>query len=205
MNKRKLFMGASALSPTRLPAFTVCAAFFLIGVLAGTAASGPYADGGGADGYVSGFSAALSSGSLDWSAAGIFFKLSLYHASAFLLGFSMLGVALIPLVCLIRGFTLAFSLAVLARLGSFSGAAAGCLLVGVPALVAIPLLFLIASDALGASFSLLRACLTHSPVQAECCSGSSFIRFFAVLILLFLLSLGERALVTSGVIDFSLP
>lgn len=67
--------------------------------------------------------------------------------AAFLLGSTALGVVGVPVLLGIRGFLLSFAAATFVRMFGLSGLAASLTIFGVTALVAVPVLFVIASDA----------------------------------------------------------
>ncbi len=183
-------------------AFAICAVSFAVGVVAGTALSAGFAEGGGGGDVLSGTLASLrADGSVSlWP---LFFKLSWYHLLVFLLGFTALGAVLIPVTVAVRGFTLAFTLATLVRLESLSGAAAGAVLLGLPALFSVPLLFPLASESMCVSLELMRVGLLRLSPSDTGVTPEVFVRFAAAVLLLLLISLGERALLTSGLLDLS--
>ncbi len=184
-----------------LPAFAVCAVSFLVGVVAGTIVSSSFAGGDAAAEYLSGYIVSLREGTAALRFWPLFVETGWYHLLAFLLGFTVLGAALIPALAAFRGFTLAFSLATLVRVYSVSGAAAGAVLVGVSALFSVPLFFPLASDGMCASFELLRTGILRLPPSGPGVTYANFIRFIAVLFFLLLIALGERALLLSGFLD----
>ena len=67
--------------------------------------------------------------------------------ASFLLGVSAFGVAGIPALLALRGFLLAYSAAIFARLFGLPGVAASFAAFGVTALVAVPVLFVVSADA----------------------------------------------------------
>lgn len=75
--------------------------------------------------------------------------------AAFLLGSSVFGIAGIPALLAARGFLLAYSTAIFARLFGLPGMAASLTAFGVTALVAVPVLFVVSMDAFRQSLSRL--------------------------------------------------
>lgn len=73
--------------------------------------------------------------------------LARWPLAAFLLGSTTLGVAGVPALMGARGFLLAFSTATFARLFGLPGVAASLTAFGVSALIAVPVLFIVAADA----------------------------------------------------------
>ncbi|MDR0381083.1 MAG: stage II sporulation protein M [Oscillospiraceae bacterium] len=80
-----------------------------------------------------------------------------YHVAVFLLGFTMLGVGLIPLVAAVRGFFLSFAVAAFVQAFGPGGLwlAAGAF--GAQALLTLPCLFLVSLRGIAASAALLSA------------------------------------------------
>ncbi len=205
MDKRRSIFSRGALpglwSPA-LAAFALCAVCFALGVVSGTALSSGFAGGDAADRFFSGYVESLRSGAVRERLTPLFLGLCWYHILTFLLGFTMLGVPGIPLISAVRGFTLSFTLATLVRLYDAGGAAAGLVLIGLPALVSVPVFFPLAVDAMCASWELVRTGLLRQPPSGRrFYSGSALLRFLAVLLLLLLISAGERALLGSDFLE----
>lgn len=200
MNKRRFFVGLGTLPRSALSAFAVCAVSFAVGVVAGTALSAGFAVGeSGGEILVRIMNSLRGDGAVSlWP---VFFKLSWYHLLVFLLGFTVLGAALIPVTVAARGFTLAFTLAALVRLESVSGAAAGAVLLGIPAFLSVPLLFPLAAESMCVSLELARIGLLRLPPSESGVTWETIVRFAAAALLLLLISLGERALLTSGLLE----
>lgn len=74
-------------------------------------------------------------------------ELGRWPLAAFLLGSTALGAAGIPLLLGARGFLLSFAVATLVRLFGLPGMAASLTAFGVSALAAVPVLFVVSSDA----------------------------------------------------------
>lgn len=77
--------------------------------------------------------------------------------AAFLLGFSALGAVGVPVLMLARGFLLSFAAATFGRLFGLPGMAAALAAFGVTALLSVPVLFVVACGAFGASLERLPA------------------------------------------------
>ncbi len=203
MNKRKLPIGRTELPRTWFPALAVCSVCFVLGVVSGTLLSSEFAKGDAAAGFVSDYAASVMSGAVDGGFFSVFLSVGWYHILAFLLGFSMLGAALVPLLAGARGFTLSFALATLVRLYSAAGAVAGMALVGLSALLSVPLFFMLAVDAMCASCELIGiGLLRQPPAGPGVNTAEHLIRFLAAVILLLLISAGERALIGSDLLKF---
>ena len=82
--------------------------------------------------------------------------------AAFLMGASALGAAGIPILMGARGFLLAFSAVTFARLFGLAGMAASLAAFGVTALLAVPVLFVVAADAFRQSLDRLSGARTAS-------------------------------------------
>jgi len=80
-----------------------------------------------------------------------------FHFAALLFGVSILGVAAIPLLSVLRGFALAFSMSVFLQSFSSAGTLSVLLVFGVPALVSIPSFFVIAVLGIRLSAALCKA------------------------------------------------
>lgn len=200
MNKRRLFSGHVFLPRSHYPAFMICAALFCLGVVAGTFLSTGFCSDGGAEEYMSRYLPSLLAVE-DPGSAGIFWMIAKYHIAAFLLGFSVLGVVLIPALSFFRGFSLAFTLSVLTRLYSLNGALMGCILFAGVSALSVPLLFVVAAGSFFTSLELGRVWFSL-PFDPFHDARSSILRFLAVILILFLLALGERAVLNSGLLDF---
>lgn len=201
MNKRFLPPAFLSLPRVGVAAFLLCAVSFLVGVLCGTFAASGFAAGEAAAGFLSGYFSVLREDGVSISFLTVFLQVSWVHLAAFLFGFTALGVVLIPALAAVRGFTAAFALAVLVRLYAAGGAAAGVLLLGVPALFSLPLFFPLAADSFCVSLELLRTGLFGYPPSGCGFSRATLIRFLAAVLLLLLISLTQRALLLSGLFD----
>lgn len=133
--------------------FTVCAALFCIGALAGAIASN----------YISSDNGVLLKGlfqvegsavfaSRDFLAA--FFGVISYHLLAVFLGFAVFGFVLLPLLAGVRGFMLSFVAAALIRTLGKGGFYIAFLRFGIPALISVPCFFILSVQAFNASAQL---------------------------------------------------
>lgn len=200
MNKRKLTPWISPEPRRGFSAFFLCAAGFLLGVILGVLLSGGVLEGDSASEFFSEYGKTLLAGSFDSGFLPVFMSVAWYHLLAILFSFTMLGVALIPLVSAARGFTLSFTLAALVRLYASQGIAAGMALVGFTALLSVPIFFLVSVDAMCASGELVRIGLFRQPPAGPgAYTADLFMRFFLAIILLLLISAGERALLDAGI------
>lgn len=201
MNKRRLLEGSRIFPRTQVPAYMMCAVLFSAGVVAGTVLSSGFVESGAAEAYMSGYLPSLK----EISSAGTFryFLLLLrYPLLAFLMGFSALGAVGIPALCFARGFSLAFTLAVLTRLYAANGVLMGFMLFGVVSALALPAFLLVASGAFLSSMRLGRTWFSV-PAPPDPDNGASvcFLRFFMAMLLSLLLALGERAALGSGLLS----
>lgn len=203
MNKRSSLSGAVFFPRTFIPVYLLCAALFFIGVVAGSLLSAGFVDSGAAEEVVSGYLPSMA----DVAAVGVFryfLGLLKFPAIAFLLGFSTLGLVGIPVLCFLRGFSLAFTLSVFVRLYAGNGALMGLLLFGAVSALAVPAFLLVACGAFASSARLGRNWLSlPAPPDPDNGAGAYFLRFFAAMLFLFLLAIGERAAISAGLL--SLP
>ena len=172
----------------------------MLGVILGVLLSGGILEGDSVSEFFSEYGKTLLAGSFDGGFLPVFMSVAWYHLLAILFSFTMLGVALIPLVSAARGFTLSFTLAALVRLYASQGIAAGMALVGFTALLSVPIFFLVSVDAMCASGELVRIGLFRQPPAGPgAYTADLFMRFFLAIILLLLISAGERALLDAGI------
>ncbi len=201
MNKRNMFSAVKSFRPPCAAALLVCAAAFVCGSAAGTFLSAGLRPDGWAGEAVSGYFAALENGGAVTDLAAVYWWLAKYHVLAFLLGFSMLGVPGIPALSFARGFSLSFTMALLVRSYAANGAIAGALLFGAAALFSVPLYFLIASAALEASLELTRRGLLLAPPNGPgIYTRPYFLKTITVFLLLAMIAIGERALLSRGLL-----
>lgn len=71
----------------------------------------------------------------------------------FVLGFTALGAVGVPVVFLVRGFLLSYSVSVFVRLFGVAGLAAAATVFGVCALFVLPVLFVLGADAMGSAWA----------------------------------------------------
>ncbi|MBQ3134421.1 MAG: hypothetical protein IJB75_01240 [Oscillospiraceae bacterium] len=86
----------------------------------------------------------------------LFWRVMRVPLAAFLLGLTALGIVGLPVLFAVRGFSLAYAVAVLYRLMGVQGLALGGCLFGVSALVWIPALFGLGVSGITNSYGLLR-------------------------------------------------
>ncbi|MDR1157502.1 MAG: stage II sporulation protein M [Oscillospiraceae bacterium] len=119
-----------------------------------------------------------------------------YHVAVFLLGFTMLGVGLIPLVTAVRGFFLSFAVAAFVRAFGSGGLwlAAGAF--GAQALLTLPCLFLVSLRGIAASAALLTAAAgpTRRPPAPGHFGAACFLPFALCSVVLCLSALFETFL-----------
>lgn len=198
MNKRRFFSGSAVFSRSHVPAYMLCALLLALGIVSGTFLSAGFVESGGAKGFMDGYLPTLRSGS-DLGLAQYLLMLSRYPVLAFLLGFSVLGTVGIPVLCFVRGFTLAFALSALTRLYAGNGALMGCMLFGVVSALSVPVFLLVASGAFCSSVRLGRVWFSiPAPMEPDNGPGAYLFRFFLAMLLLLLLAIGERAALAAG-------
>lgn len=165
--------------------FLLCAAF-IGGAAAGTALSPEGYAGAekvlGADGAVYGYT----------SFAGLLFSCAKYHLMVLLLATSLFGVLLIPAVLAFRGFVLACTAAYIASAYPGQGAVLTLVVLGLPSLLTVPGLFILAFDGFCFSSGLLGQHLRR-PVPPRSSRGEN--RLAAVGLMLIMAAAAEYFLV----------
>lgn len=123
---------------------------------------------------------------------GLLFSCSKYHLLVLLLSTSLFGVALIPVALAFRGFVLACTAAYIASAYPEQGVALTLVVLGLPSLLTVPGLFIVAFD--GACFSSrLLAQYVRRPVSPRYSRGEN--RLLAVAVMLILAAAVEHFLV----------
>lgn len=146
-------------SPTAqgVPALAVTAAFFALGGLAGCLLARNVSPGEGeaiAD-YLGCFLRTAQEEALETPAlAQLLWRSLRWPIAALLMGFSALGLLGLPILCFLRGFLLAFSVAAFTNAYAGAGLAVAFLLLGIPALAAIPAFFILAAQSFSWSWAL---------------------------------------------------
>jgi len=134
-----------------LPALAVVGACFFLGGLAGCLLAG-YVGGDGREGlsaYLQNFLQAASAGEMDSPAlAALVWSTVRWPLLALLLGFTALGLLGLPILFLIRGFLLAFSIASFVRLFGSMGCLLALLVFGLTQALAVPVLFVVGVQSL---------------------------------------------------------
>lgn len=123
---------------------------------------------------------------------GLLLSCSKYHLLVLLLSTSLFGVALIPVALAFRGFVLACTAAYIASAYPEQGVALTLVVLGLPSLLTVPGLFIVAFD--GACFSSrLLAQYVRRPVSPRYSRGEN--RLLAVAVMLILAAAVEHFLV----------
>ena len=135
---------------------------FLLGGLLGCAAA-LHLNSGGSEAlsqYIRGYLETVQSGLAPApDVITVAWKASRFLLLAVLLGFTALGVAGMPLLFLVRGFLLSFSVTCFVSMFGGRGGLLAFLLLGVSGVATIPPLFLLGVQGMSASRRLLRRCL----------------------------------------------
>jgi stage II sporulation protein M len=134
-----------------------CGALFLCGCIAGTVSAGCIDEGTMLNDYITGFLSIFTNDTSPklslFSSLANNFK---YQLIALFLGFSVIGVFLLPILSAVRGFFLSFSVAAIIRLLGSKGILLTLALFGVNTLITVPCFFIISVSAFSASLYLLR-------------------------------------------------
>lgn len=126
----------------------VCSGGFLVGALAGwLLASLIDADSRAAfSDFFLGYGSALSAGKGTPSLGKILWYSGKWPLFAFLLGFTALGVVMVPFLFALRGFFLSYCIAAMARAMAGRGALFALVLFGLEGLVSLPVLFVLGTQ-----------------------------------------------------------
>lgn len=178
-------------SPTMegTPALVVAAAFFTLGGLSGNVLAFRITGEGQAAmaAYLERFLYLARTGALSQpSLPELLWRSLRWPLGAVLLGFSILGLLGIPALCALRGFFFAFSVTSFALSYGHNGLAAAFLLLGIPALLSIPALLVLATQSFSSACVLAgRSARRESPFGRDyffrC--GICALAFFASLLL----------------------
>ena len=197
--KAALFSDESA----KLLALLVMAAAFLAGAAAGCLAALRLVPGDTLLEYMSAYVGQLAGNfHADWARA--LFDAFAYPCAVFLLGFTPLGVALIPAAVIVRGFFLGFSVAVYVRMYGAPGLlfAAGSL--GLTSLVTLPCLFLLATFGFDSARRLLSAS-GGTGKQSGRIFGMAYLTRFAICAVLLFASAAYHVFLLGRVMSWLAP
>jgi hypothetical protein len=154
---RKLNIRKNALKNEKIPngyftSFAICAVLFAVGSVLGTIVAG--LQDSTSDTFIY-----ITSGELteNKTMADTFIRLAQYHILSFLLGFSILGIILIPALSCIRGFSLAFILSFLIRALKNQCFTGHYLCYIIFTLISVPLYLIVSLQSLYSSVSMLSA------------------------------------------------
>lgn len=139
-----------------LPASAVISAFFLCGAVVGCAAASYMSADALAQSLspLAAYIAPDTSGAQPLSVLSVFFNTYKYPAAAFLLGFTALGVFLVPSLTALRGFFLSFAVTSVARLFGGNGILLNISIFGLVNVLSLPCLIVLASQSLISSFAM---------------------------------------------------
>ena len=139
------------------PALVATAAFFALGGLTGCLLAFRLA-GVGMDAmaaYLDRFLSVAQAGGMDIPVLPeLLWRTLRWPLAAFLLGFSVLGVLGVPLLCSLRGFFLAFSIASFAQAYGHDGLAVAFFLLGVPGFLSVPAFMLLTTQSFSSACAL---------------------------------------------------
>jgi len=156
MKKRFLVISLHNDAQCRL-GLMICGILFMCGCVAGTVTAGLVNDGTRLNEFFSSFMSFFLTGNASrqnlMSAVLDAFK---YCLVAVALGFSIVGVFLIPLLSAVRGFFLCFSVAMVVRVLGENGVALALAIFGIGTMITIPCFFILSVDAFYASAYIFR-------------------------------------------------
>lgn len=139
------------------PALVAAATFFTLGGLTGCLLAFRLEDPGveAMTAYLDRFLAAAQGGGLSVPALPeLLWRSMRWPLAAFLLGFSVLGLLGIPVLCSVRGFFLAFSIASFTRAYGREGLALAFILLGLPGILSIPAFLTLATQSISTACAL---------------------------------------------------
>ena len=175
MKKRALSGRIFELPKSASAALVICGAFFAVGCILGSVFAGTVKSEDGAVRIASEIAAGECGEISDF--AGVFTGSIKYHAAAFVLGFSVLGLAAVPLLAAVRGFAMSFTSALIIRAVGASGILPVFLAVGIPGLMTVPCFFAVAVHALCTSWGLLSASVPGLDTDGRVFSPGYFASF----------------------------
>ena len=174
MNKR-LFRALPETSGARVFALVLCTALFLCGCIVGIISAGFVSNTGGLSSYIAGL-IPIKAGQVvsQPSFLSCFFNSIKYHICALFLAFSVLGVVCIPAMMAVRGFFLCFSVSVIVRLLGGAGIPLALSIFGIGALITIPCLFILSTQAFFTSTELMKTVFSRGGRSGPIYNGGFF-------------------------------
>lgn len=152
-----------------LPGLIICGALFLCGCVAGSFSAGFVTDGSALTGYFAEYLTMAREGTFtDPTMSASFVNTFRYPLLVFAMGLSIPGLLAVPVLCAMRGYTLAFSVAVIVRLYGSGGILLALSIFGLSALLTVPCFLILASQAFRGS-----CLLTVSVIKPSMRPGSS--------------------------------
>lgn len=145
MNRRFAFI-ISEDKTSCLPGLILCGALFLCGTVAGTFSSAFVKDGAELTDYFSEYLTLTKDGAfIDPSFFTVLADMFRYPLLVFMLGFSVPGVLGVPILSVVRGYTLAFSVSVMVRLYGGDGVLLSLSVFAVSTLITVPCFLILAA------------------------------------------------------------
>lgn len=151
MNRRFAFIITDD-KTNSLPGLILCGALFLCGCVAGTFSSTFVSDGTTLTKFFSEYLTLSQDGTfVDPSFFSVLVNTFRYPLLVFALSFSMLGLLGIPILSVVRGYTLAFSIAVMVRLYGGDGVLLALSMFAIGTLITVPCFLVLAAQSFRAS------------------------------------------------------
>ena len=185
MNRRSLLTDVADFSKRNFP-FSICFCFFLLGCIIGILITHAVNSNSKLFDLIDDYLVVISPDDIyDRSLISNFLEIALPVLISFLIGFSLLGVPLIPLFSAVRGFSVSFSMAFLMGAAKSENAIFVIMITAVRVLITIPIFLMVSSNSLGASYRLLSLSVNCDTGNR----GTAYNRkyFFSVAVLLFIL------------------
>ena len=151
--KLNLFSGDTA-------AVALLGVLFVLGGFCGCLAAGCVDGESGAalEEYLKAYLTLSQQGTVQVSLGAVLWDQVRFPLAVLLLSFTAIGVVGIPAVFGVRGFLFSFSVACFFRLFGWAGFGPAVFLFGVPALLWVPVLFVLGMQGMGSSYDVLRRC-----------------------------------------------
>ena len=183
----------------------ICAVFFLCGCIVGTFASVSAANTDSVKTYLSEFFLATQSEQNVTSGFLMFFwETCKYHFAVVFLGFSILGVVLLPVLSAYQGFVLTFAVSVIVRLYGTAGILPALIVFGVRMLISLPCFFVLASQAFTASGQIMQSTVFSIGQSMKVFGRTYWMRCVVCFLLLALLALFDTYL-TRHIVELVSP
>ena len=135
------------------------------------------------------------------SALTVYFR---YPVAAFVLGFTAVGIVLVPALCVVQGFFLAFSISCFVSAMGSGGAALAFFAFGVRCLFTLPCTFLLSAWSVASAIQLLQKKTKGTGRDRRIYDSAYFFRFF-MCVLVLLVGLAAEITLVPKLVQLVLP